>query len=481
MRWECFNSEVSLGPGKRWGHTCNYVKDGKLLYVFGGFSADQVHSNDVHVFDTVKRTWSKPLVKGTPPTPRDSHSCTTIGSRLFVFGGTDGNKPLDDLCVLDTLSNTWIVPAVNGEGPRAREGHGAALVGKRLFIFGGCGISLENQCEEYMNDVYILDTEIFVWKCAKTTGIIPSPRDNHTCSTWRNKIIVIGGEDTSDCYLSDVYMLDSDTLLWERIDTSGHWLAPRAGHTTVSISNQLFVFGGFTDSKNLYDDLSVLNLESRTWSKVATLNCGPSARFAVAGDCIDEHEGIIVFVGGCNEELQPLDDVYYLQTNMQEGNGTSEPHVEQSSYTRMMNKSSGNNLHGFSNDLQLQVCQTGANSVDAESGEVPFEGTITNLIPQGYTIDCFVNGSLLRGVLFSTTATSTLDNHSNSNSHTRRRRVRKNNQGTSTSQQQNPNASLMGNPTCSMASSMAGVGLCQPNLVGESSGNFEGLNMTPNN
>lgn len=41
-------------------------------------------------------------MKGTPPTPRDSHSCTTVGDNLFIFGGTDGRRPLNDLHMLDT-------------------------------------------------------------------------------------------------------------------------------------------------------------------------------------------------------------------------------------------------------------------------------------------------------------------------------------------------------------------------------------------
>lgn len=46
-----------------------------------------------------------------------------------------------------------------------------------------------------------------------TSGNPPSGRDSHTCSSWRNKLIVIGGEDSSDCYLSDVYVLDTGTCL----------------------------------------------------------------------------------------------------------------------------------------------------------------------------------------------------------------------------------------------------------------------------
>lgn len=41
-------------------------------------------------------------MKGILPTPRDSHSCTTVGDNLFVFGGTDGKNPLRDLHILDT-------------------------------------------------------------------------------------------------------------------------------------------------------------------------------------------------------------------------------------------------------------------------------------------------------------------------------------------------------------------------------------------
>jgi N-acetylneuraminic acid mutarotase len=98
------------------------------------------------------------MINGTPPPPRDSHSCTTVGDNLFVFGGTDGVNPLKDLYILDTSSHTWKCPSVRGEGPEAREGHSATLVGKRLFVFGGCGKSSGINEEIYYNDVYIFNT-----------------------------------------------------------------------------------------------------------------------------------------------------------------------------------------------------------------------------------------------------------------------------------------------------------------------------------
>ena len=44
-------SDIS-GPGKRWGHTCNAIKGGRFLYVFGGYGRDNCQTNQVHVFDT---------------------------------------------------------------------------------------------------------------------------------------------------------------------------------------------------------------------------------------------------------------------------------------------------------------------------------------------------------------------------------------------------------------------------------------------
>lgn len=61
--------------------------------------------------------------------------------------------------------------------------------------------------------VFCCFSEELIWRHVMTSGNPPSGRDSHTCSSWRNKLIVIGGEDSSDCYLSDVYVLDTGTCL----------------------------------------------------------------------------------------------------------------------------------------------------------------------------------------------------------------------------------------------------------------------------
>lgn len=42
---------------------------------------------------------------------------------------------------------------------------------------------------------------------------------------------------------------------------------------------------------------------------------GPSARFSAAAVCLGPYKaGSVFFVGGCNKNLEPLDDIYYLHT-----------------------------------------------------------------------------------------------------------------------------------------------------------------------
>ncbi|XP_044476218.1 kelch domain-containing protein 3-like isoform X3 [Mangifera indica] len=430
MRWEkvqlrtqqaqehAFTGVSSSGPGKRWGHTCNAIKSGRFLYVFGGYGKDNCQTNQVHVFDTVNQTWSQPMIQGMPPTPRDSHSCTTVGDNLYVFGGTDGMNPLRDLHILDTSSHTWISPSVRGEGPEAREGHSAALVGKRLFIFGGCGKSSDTNDEVYYNDLYILNTETFVWKHATTSGNPPSARDSHTCSSWKNKIIVVGGEDGHDYYLSDVHILDSETLTWKELKTSGQMLSPRAGHATVAFGKNLFVYGGFTDSQNLYDDLYMLDVDTGVWTKVMTTGEGPSSRFSVASDCLDPLKGgVLVFIGGCNRSLEALDDMYYLYTGL-----ANERKLEKLSLRKQLKlKCQEQNLNPVNDralvrieaftDVQQPVPLSSYGQPRGESypiyeavaihGKKTFQAKVTENLPHGYTIETIVDGKPLRGILFS--------------------------------------------------------------------------------
>jgi hypothetical protein len=142
------------------------------------------------------------------------------------------------------VSNTWSTPQTQGDAPSAREGHSAAAIGKCIFVFGGCG---SHEC--YFNDVHILDTcklqlllqwcavraswfvhriplicclvsATMTWCKAATSGNHPAPRDSHSMSSWNTKLIVLGGEDASNTFLCDIYILDSGKLAVHFVEPS---------------------------------------------------------------------------------------------------------------------------------------------------------------------------------------------------------------------------------------------------------------------
>ena len=54
MQWKMVKLKQGQGLGKIWGHTCNSMRDDRLLYVFGGYSHDGRVTNKVFVFNTGK-------------------------------------------------------------------------------------------------------------------------------------------------------------------------------------------------------------------------------------------------------------------------------------------------------------------------------------------------------------------------------------------------------------------------------------------
>ncbi|KAK4402271.1 Kelch domain-containing protein 3 [Sesamum angolense] len=448
MRWEKVQQRGgSGGPGVRWGHTCNAIKGGKLLYVFGGYGKNQCQTNQVHVLDTdggklgklgsshnfsnfeYDLHWNYGNYVSVSSIraqhlPRGTVIAVTVGDNLFVFGGTDGRRPLNDLHILDTSSNTWILPSVRGNGPEPREGHSAALIGKRLFIFGGCGKSVDS--EIYYDDLYILNTETFSWKRVVPSGTPPSKRDSHTCSSWKNKIIVIGGEDSYNNYLSDVHILDADTLVWCKLNTTGQLLPPRGGHTTVGFGKNLFVFGGFSDEQNLYDDVYMLDIENASWTKIKAIGEGPSGRFSMAGESLDPQlGGVLVFIGGCNKNLEALDDIYYLHTGFSREIERDEKRIEKLSLRkqlklkcqeqRTVTPAYEKSPFGVEHEQDTTVYQpmpissfmpSGRqnfylNEYQTPLGKRSFQAKVTKSFSDGYTIETIIDGKPLRGVLFS--------------------------------------------------------------------------------
>uniref|UniRef100_A0A4X2LEZ6 Fibronectin type-III domain-containing protein n=1 Tax=Vombatus ursinus TaxID=29139 RepID=A0A4X2LEZ6_VOMUR len=148
-------------PRPRHGHRAVCIKE--LIVVFGGGNEGIV--DELHVYNTEwflplvfglleTLMWNKPILSGVAPLPRSLHSATTIGNKMYVFGGW---VPLvvDDVKVathekewkctntlaclnLDTMTwETILMDMLEDNIPRARAGHCAVAINTRLYIWSG--------------------------------------------------------------------------------------------------------------------------------------------------------------------------------------------------------------------------------------------------------------------------------------------------------------------------------------------------------
>lgn len=86
----------------------------------------------------------------------------------------------------------------------------------------------------------------------------------HTADAYKNKIYVFRGGDGRD-YLNDLHELNTETMVWTKIEAAGFMPPPRANHSSAIIKNNLFIFGGWDGAKRL-NDLFVFDLENKLWS-----------------------------------------------------------------------------------------------------------------------------------------------------------------------------------------------------------------------
>lgn len=145
------------GPGPRDSHGAVIV--GNQMIVFGGTNGSK-KVNDLHILDLGTQEWVQPECKGNPPSPRESHTATLLGDdKLVIFGGSGEGESnyLNDLHILDLKTMMWMNSDVRGDIPVPRDSHSATAVGHKLFVYGGdCG-------DRYQGGVDMLDVHSLTW------------------------------------------------------------------------------------------------------------------------------------------------------------------------------------------------------------------------------------------------------------------------------------------------------------------------------
>ena len=252
-------------PSARESHSSTWI--GSRMYVFGGFDGSRV-LNDLYAYDIGNAMWSQIVHSGIAPPARAGHSGTALGvpAHLVMFGGANSSRRFNDVQVLDTVNNQWDKPAVRGRPPPARYFHAAGLHRGNLLIFGG------NEGNSSLGDLHSLNTESWTWSQPATTGAPPSPRTGHSGTMVNKLFFIVGGvgdapNNTFNTHeLSDIFILDTEAWAWWRPDVAPA-LPPTAYHTAALVADKIFIFGG-ASRETLYNDVIMLDTTTNVWQAV---------------------------------------------------------------------------------------------------------------------------------------------------------------------------------------------------------------------
>ncbi|KAI0760692.1 hypothetical protein C8Q74DRAFT_246837 [Fomes fomentarius] len=276
-------------PSRRANATLTPCPNGNHLWCIGGefFSDDgkAYFYSDVFRYSPEKNEWRK-FVSPTCPGPRSAHAVVATpagGGKLYLFGGEFSSLYQNsfhhyrDFWCFDISTHSWerIETKVR---PTARSGHRMAMWKHYIVLFGGFydpGIKTN-----YLNDLWIFDTQEYKWKQIdfKDADRKPSPRSGFSFLPAPEGILLHGGyckeyvkgQRPVGVMLDDTWFLrmtlntpetsvvtgskssgDPLTLKWERRKKPSTAYAPslRSGCTMAlwSVKNIGVLFGGVTD------------------------------------------------------------------------------------------------------------------------------------------------------------------------------------------------------------------------------------------
>ncbi|KAG6496067.1 hypothetical protein ZIOFF_043915 [Zingiber officinale] len=267
MSWSSI-ATTGQKPGSRDSHSVALV--GHKMVVLGGTNGTK-KVNDLHMLDLKTKEWSKPTCLGAPPSPRESHTATVIGDeKLLIFGGSGEGEAnyLNDVFLLDLKNMTWSSPAIKGEPPAPRDSHTATSIGNKIVVYGGdCG-------DHFHGEVDVLDIDTMTWSRTKKSalkfncgfvvwqlevkGSTPGVRAGHAAVSIGTKAYIIGGVGDKQ-YYSDVWVLDTISSSWAQLDILGDQQPQgRFSHSAVDINADIAIFGGCGEDERPLNELIIL-------------------------------------------------------------------------------------------------------------------------------------------------------------------------------------------------------------------------------
>ncbi|KAF9965555.1 hypothetical protein BGZ70_004604 [Mortierella alpina] len=172
-----------------------------------------------------------------------------------------------------------------------------------LYVFGG----FHQYTDAVNNDLYRLDVDSMMWeRLLYTKGEPPSKRNDHSASLWGDdRIVIFGGSDERNQYCNDVHILHIRTLTWEAPPITGVLPTGRVKHAATIVHDKLYISGGCLDPEGVSHELLCLDL--LTWEWEEPIDFVPRYTHTLF-----VHRNKLFAYGGYNEEMDRTGVIAYM-------------------------------------------------------------------------------------------------------------------------------------------------------------------------
>ncbi|KAF2078325.1 hypothetical protein CYY_000417 [Polysphondylium violaceum] len=290
-------------PSPRYQNTSSVIDN--YIYYIGGQERSDLRFNDIYRLDTDTHHFEKIFPSGDLPPNFARHSAAVIGKRIYTFGGFDGFRKHYGLGMYDTESNIWqYIYNVSGDVPHPRTNHASCAIGDQLYVFGGMYKDPEESLI-FLNDLYRLDTNTLVWTRLDGQGDVPPPKCGHRLFNFAGKLLLFGGGygGNWDKKYNEIHIFDPSNNTWLKADVKGE-LPVSTFAICFPMGPFLFVFGGQAMTNDcLTNDLYMLDTINMEWSKVE-VSFPPIPRDMGSGSIVGNT--FYLFGGFCGVPLNSL-------------------------------------------------------------------------------------------------------------------------------------------------------------------------------
>lgn len=202
------------------------------------------------------------------------HPCTQlkfdIDRVIVAIYGVAGSD-----CTISVWGN---VPLMTQTEPTHYQDYAWAQIGRKIYRHGGTDKGMKI-CQR--EELWCLDIDTRVWQKLKPAGNTPGARAGHTMFAWKGSLYVWGGGNDEgyicDAKLHRLDLTKSGQVAWEVVKTFGMKPPTRAEHAGCVYKGKYYITGGrLGDTSRPTNDAWVLDLASFKWK---SLKNGPNDRY----------------------------------------------------------------------------------------------------------------------------------------------------------------------------------------------------------